>query len=478
MARLRLHLRTQYLLLFTLVAVLPVVVLGVIEWAILQRSLTTGVPETFVGSFALGVGVTVLVAVGFAFWLSERMSLPLQQVSLAMQRLSLGQPTPPLKFAPTALEVQVLVDSFVTMSQRITEQAQANQQLLANLTAEKDKLELIIEAIAEGVLVYGLAGRVITANSAFYELLATNPTDLGNWQGIRLYDAQGERVPLRETIFKRVMAEGLPLRELNRLENHQGQSRMIQTTCAPLKAVTGEILGGVAVIRDVTLQKEGERLREDFVATLTHDLKTPVLAAVQTLNFTLNGQYGALNPQQTRMLQAVVQSHQALLGLIECLLLIYRYEAGRMVLQREPTDLTALVTQCLQELTPLAQARQVALQIETRDPCWTAVDSQQLRRVLVNLIDNALKFTPSGGSVQVQIAQTAQGCLGIIQDTGRGIPPEQLGTLFARFQGSHHPMGTGLGLYLCRQVVEAHGGQIWAKSELGQGSTFCFLLPS
>lgn len=470
----RLNLRSQYLLLFTSAAVVPVVVLGVVQWSLVERQ-GTGVPGSFLSLLGLGVAITLFMAVGFAFWLSERVSQPLQQISLAMQGLvgDNADVRPPIT---SVLEIQLLVDSFTIMRQRIRAETLANRELLTSLTAEKDKLALVIETIAEGVLVYNLEGQVITANQAFYHVLQRSPEGSFDWATLQFYDVSNQPIPLLENVFSRAMTEG-PLTEINRLEDDQGYNRILQITAGPLKAPQGALLGGVAVIRDVTAQKESERLREDFVATLTHDLRTPVLAAVQTLSFTLDGQYGSLNAGQERILTAVVQSHRELLGLIECLLTIYRFEVGRMVLRPEVTDLVPLVAQCCQELTPLAQTRQIKLVQDALSPCPVPVDRQQFRRVVINLLDNALKFTPSGGEVRVWVGGRAEGGEIRVQDNGRGIAPERLETLFARFQNGDAIAGTGLGLYLCRQVVEAHGGRIWVESTLGMGSTFYLVVP-
>ncbi len=429
-------------------------------------------------SFGIGLLVTTLGSIGFAFWLSERISQPLQNLSVQMQAIAGGHPPPqPLAAtAATALEVQVLIDSFKTMNERIRSETEANQALLASLSAEKTKLELIIEAIAEGVLVYDLEGRIITANRTLWTLIKSEPAAVPDWQSLELRDALGEPVAPRQAVLARAITSG-PLSALYRRTAAGGTGRILQITAAPLRSVTGESAGGVAVVRDVTEQKEGERLREDFVATLTHDLRTPLLAAVQTLNFALDGQYGPFSQSQKEIFQAVVESHRELLGLVESLLTIYRYEAGRIELHKQPTELAPFIEQCLGELGALARARNLSLSLESVEDLPTVpVDRQQLRRVVVNLVDNALKFTPVGGKVHLQIKASGAGVEVAVHDSGRGILPARQAHLFTRFtqEGSY---GTGLGLYLCRQIVEAHGGQIWADSKPGLGSTFYFTLP-
>ncbi|AGY59291.1 ATP-binding protein [Gloeobacter kilaueensis] len=456
------------------------------SWGVVVNSAAS---EALVGPFAnnlpgfgAGLGLTALAAVGFAYWLSERISRPLQQLSERMQGLALGNsldPPPTLLAPATALEVQVLIDSFRTMRQRIGSEAAANRRLVANLSAEKGKLELIIESITEGVLVYEESGQVITANSALWTQLDSAPATLTDWRALPLRDALGETLPSERSVLARAVRLGSPESALYRLARPGSPLRILQIAAAPLRIPEGSIIGGVAIVRDVTAQKESERLREDFVATLTHDLRTPLLAAVQTLGFTLEGQYGPLSDGQQQILLAVIESHRELLGLVESLLTIYRYEAGRMRLRKEPTDLVALTASCLEEVGTLATARKLSLSLDAPNhlppvPC----DRQQLRRVIINLVDNALKFTPTGGRVEVRLLCQDAGVQLSVRDTGRGIAPEKQAALFVRFaQADSYSTGTGLGLYLCRQVIEAHGGRIWVESEPGLGSTFAFDLP-
>jgi len=242
------RLRSQYLLLFTSAAVVPVVVLGVVQWSLVERQ-GTGVPSSFLSLLGLGVGITLFMAVGFAFWLSERVSQPLQQISLAMQGLAEdnADALPPIT---NVLEIQLLVDSFATMRQRIRAETLANRELLTSLTAEKDKLALVIEAIAEGVLVYDLEGRVITANRAFYHVLQRTPDWPFDWATLRFYDSNNRLIPALETVFSRAMGQG-PFTEINRLEDDQGYNRILHITAGPLKAPQGTLLGGVAVIREI-----------------------------------------------------------------------------------------------------------------------------------------------------------------------------------------------------------------------------------
>ncbi|WP_373531263.1 ATP-binding protein [Vampirovibrio sp.] len=247
-----------------------------------------------------------------------------------------------------------------------------------------------------------------------------------------------------------------------------------------------EAKGFVVVLRDIAQRKEIERLRDDFMSTLTHDLRTPLLAAIQTLGFFADGTLGTLSPKQLELIQMLTQSNRELLGLVNVLLEVYKYESGRQKLILDTVSLKDLLGQITQELDALASHREHALSLSllgdlSADGCKVWGDKQELKRVFVNLIGNAIHFTPKQGVIQVQIQINEAGQLQIdVVDNGRGIPATDIPRLFQRFsQGTskQRSSGSGLGLYLSRQIVEAHHGQIGVESEEGAGSRFYVILP-
>lgn len=241
--------------------------------------------------------------------------------------------------------------------------------------------------------------------------------------------------------------------------------------------------GVVLVCRDIARRKEAERLREDFVSTLTHDLRTPLLASIQTLGFFLDleGPLRVTSEEQRNMLTMMRDSHQQMLALVNALLDVYRYEAKQQKLLMGPLRMKDLVSHVIAELQALAQNKHQTLTHQLDDTCPVIQgDMQAIRRVLTNLVGNALHYTPAGGQITLHAQWDDETLTLIVEDNGRGIPAKDLPQLFERFaQGTsrHRTTGTGLGLYLSRQIVEAHGGKIWAESTEGQGSRFMFQLP-
>lgn len=237
----------------------------------------------------------------------------------------------------------------------------------------------------------------------------------------------------------------------------------------------------VGVIRDVRAQKEMERLRDDFIATLTHDLRTPLLAAIQTLKFFLDGSLGELEDKQKVLLSTMQKSNEDLLGLVNALLEVYKYEAGRLTLCKTNFAFKDLVEQCYSELAPLAQKKNIefSLNFNPEDDLLINADRSEIRRVITNLCGNAINYTKLAGKVDIEVKQQEGDVIFSVTDNGNGIPAEDIPHLFKRFsQGTSkkRSTGTGLGLYLSRQIVEAHDGKIWLESKLNKGSEFSFLL--
>ena len=236
----------------------------------------------------------------------------------------------------------------------------------------------------------------------------------------------------------------------------------------------------VGVIRDVTEQKKADKLRDDFIATLTHDLRTPLLAAIQTLKFFLDGAVGELDEKQKLLLATMQKSNEDLLGLVNALLEVYKYDAEKLTLNKTNFNIYELAKHVYDELKPLSDNKKIKFEINCNNKDIEVVaDRSELRRVICNLCGNAINYTPSEGAVTITIKQESNDLIFSVSDTGCGIPSEDIPNMFQRFsQGTSkkRSAGTGLGLYLSRQIIESHGGKIWLESKVDKGSEFSFIL--
>jgi two-component system, NarL family, sensor kinase len=233
-------------------------------------------------------------------------------------------------------------------------------------------------------------------------------------------------------------------------------------------------------------QEQLARVREDFASTLTHDLKTPLLGALETLKAWEQGKFGTVTPTHYKILAKMIRSHQSTLQLVETLLDVYRNDTEGLQLELAPVDLVTIAQAAIASLTDLASSRQVYINLgygdsDFRRTIWVRGDALQLERVFTNLLTNGINHSRRGGKVEVVFESQAGSCVVKVLDNGLGITAAQLPHLFERFYQGHsdrQAKGAGLGLYLTRQIIAAHGGTIWAENRLPQGALFCFRLPA
>ncbi|MCC5650075.1 hybrid sensor histidine kinase/response regulator [Nostoc sp. XA013] len=237
-------------------------------------------------------------------------------------------------------------------------------------------------------------------------------------------------------------------------------------------------------------QQKMARQREDFVSRLTHDLRTPLVAADRMLGLFEMETFCKISPEMKQAIAVMIRSNQNLMEMVNTLLEVYRFEAGKKTLNWEECDLREISQEVVSELSPLTSEKGLIMKIDTsgldplsKNPSVIMGDRLELRRVINNLIANAIKFTDTGG-ITIRIFETSShpgnpdSVTIEIEDTGYGIAPEDQATIFERFrQGKHKRSGSGLGLHLSHRIIEAHAGTIQVTSELGKGSLFTMQLP-
>ena len=229
--------------------------------------------------------------------------------------------------------------------------------------------------------------------------------------------------------------------------------------------------------------RELDRMKADFFATMSHELRTPLTSIKEGTGLLLEGVGGEISEKQQKLLGILAQESNRLINLVNSLLDLSKMEAGMMTYDFTKGSIDALIKRAVAEIAPLLEAKQIRLESALATPLPpVTLDPERVLQVLRNLLGNAVKFTPTGGQVRVAARRT-DGELEIsIKDSGPGIPAENLLSIFEKFnqgsrQNGHTRLGTGLGLAIAKNIVLSHGGKIWAESQLGQGSTFIFVLP-
>lgn len=239
--------------------------------------------------------------------------------------------------------------------------------------------------------------------------------------------------------------------------------------------------GTVIALRDVTEKRHLMERRLDFYSMMAHDLRAPLQNMLLRSTLLARGRYGRLDDAVLLELQRVEESGQQLVSLLDDFLEIARFESLSHNLSRDPVDLCAVVDEVVQEYRPSVEGQGLSLLVRCSDSSvFVTGDPRRLRQVLVNLLTNAIKFTAAGGRISVKAWQEGSDAFLEVQDSGRGIPEDLKDTLFARYVRHHDGedvRGTGLGLMIVREIVEAHGGVISVKSQLGKGSCFRVTIP-
>lgn len=259
-------------------------------------------------------------------------------------------------------------------------------------------------------------------------------------------------------------------------------NRILDVMVSPLFNERGEIRGAIIVFTDVTEKKRLEKVRQDFISNVSHELKTPLTSIKAMVEVLLEG--GAEDSKLRKdFLENINQEVDRLSRLVSDLLLLSRLESDREFLNPVPTDFVTLINRAVSRFQPRAMKEGLTLSLDIKGEIPPLkVDVNYIDQVISNLIDNAIKYTPSGGRIDVIVEDIGKGIKVSVRDTGIGIPKEDLPRIFERFYRGEKSRnlslgGVGLGLSIVKHIVEAHGGKVGVESEIGKGSTFYFIIP-
>ncbi|MDF2629323.1 MAG: VicK [Symbiobacteriaceae bacterium] len=342
---------------------------------------------------------------------------------------------------------------------------------LVELSQEKARLETILRTMADGVLLVDAKKRIVMMNPAaetFFKLTAGEAKGRDHLEITHHFDL--------DQAMERVLRTGEPA--MLEIKRARPEEQVLELRLASF----GEDRGVLVVLSDITRARKLEQMRTEFVSNVTHELRTP-LTSIHGFAETLLE--GALDdPETARHFVSIIhRESEHLSRLIEDILDLSRIEGGRWKVKREPVHLHDVAADAVGRLTTKAEGLGVDLRIRVpADLPEIEGDSVRLAQVLLNLVDNALKYTPAGGSVTVSAEEAGKLLRVKVTDTGTGIPKADLPRIFERFYRvdkarSRSTGGTGLGLSIVKHIVEAHGGSVGVDSDLGRGTTFYFTLP-
>jgi two-component system phosphate regulon sensor histidine kinase PhoR len=374
-------------------------------------------------------------------------------------------------------------DELAELADTLNETARRLDGTIRSLSGERHRSSAILRSMVEGVAVIDAGEKIVFSNRAFSEILSLDPAAIEGRpviEVVRHSDLLG--------LIRRALAgeEGLQ----NDIALGIVHPRNFAVTAAPVQALEatataggdGKPAGAVVVLHDVSELRRLERVRQDFVANVSHEFKTP-LTAIQGFAETLLG--GALeDPRSNRRFLEIIREHAVRLArLTDDLLKLARIEAGKLEVQFSAVSVLELVERCAETTLLKASRKRIVLEIDVpAELPAVRGDAMLLREVLQNLLDNAIQYTPEGGRIHVSATAGEREVILTVADTGIGIPLADQVRIFERFYRvdaarSREAGGTGLGLSIAKHIVETHGGRLWVISEVGHGSAFSFSIP-
>ncbi len=429
-----------------------------------------GALASLYGSIAVSAIVVAVLAAIIGLYVSRRISGQMREIKVGAERLAAGDFTHKL-FVPR-------VEEFASVAESINRMAEELDDKLRRLTHERNEREAVLASMVEGVLAVDADERVIAVNAAAARLLDTDPAA-----------AEGRAIQeiVRNPDLQHVVAQTLgghrPV-EADIVMRVGAEERSLQANGTLLHGDDdGGDVGAVVVLNDVTRLKRLEAVRRDFVANVSHELKTPV-TSIKGFAETLED--GALDDPDTarRFVRIIAGQADRLNSIIEDLLALSTLEQSgdSPLLQLEEADLCDVVAVALEVCGPKADAKSIELREDCPGRLLARVSPPLLEQAVVNLIDNAVKYSAEGGSVVVRLEERGDEVVVSVTDEGQGVAREHLPRLFERFYRvdkarSRDLGGTGLGLAIVKHVAQIHGGRVSVDSVLGRGSTFRIHLP-
>ncbi len=443
---------------------------GIVGALYLNASLS-GVYQTLhdVRTILLGATLLALAITGMAaFALAETVTGPVGAITHRAAEMAAGDFSQPIEVT-TDDEVGRLASMFNYMAERLRD-------TLSQIGEEKRRLEVVLTNMADGVVALDAGGRIMLANPRALQLMQAQSDEIME----KPIAAILPQAPL-ESPIEEVLAGG---EQVTVRFQMSAPHRVVRAHLAPIRSdeSEGRARGLVLVLQDITEQEEEEARRKEFVANVSHELKTP-LTTIKSYVETLIG--GAVDDVEVRdrFLGVVLDESDRMSRMVRDLLDLSLIDSGRMEWQREMVDLSKLIDDACGKLAPRAGSKGVSLGYRANSAVPRVhADRDRIEQVLVNLITNAVDYTPEGGQIRVIAGRDGDRVKVSVVDDGLGIPSEELDRIFERFYRvdkarARTSGGTGLGLAIAREIVESHGGEIRANNRESGGTVMTFFLP-
>ncbi|MDB5178460.1 MAG: multi-sensor signal transduction histidine kinase [Patescibacteria group bacterium] len=360
-----------------------------------------------------------------------------------------------------------------------------NANLYHDVNARRERWEAVFRFTEEGIVIFDRSGTIVGFNPASTEITQYNAAEAIGQPFARIIKTIGpEGAGAGLAPLERVLGEGITIAKSEQLiESRTGSRIWTEVSYSPIFDDTGRVTSGIAIIRNTSKDREVEEIKSDFISIVSHELRTPLTAIKGFLSMTLKGDFGALAGKQYHYLSRVYQSNQRMIDLVEDLMDATYIESGKINLAISPVAMESVISEVVSELAAKGAANQIMINVRRRQRLpLVLADETRLHQIVLNLVDNAIKYSMPGTEVEIDFKIQGDELITTVADHGVGISKNQIDRLFTKFGRIFNPLsvqagGTGLGLYIVKNLVESHNGRIWVTSQEGKGSKFHFSLP-
>jgi PAS domain S-box-containing protein len=360
-----------------------------------------------------------------------------------------------------------------------------NANLYHDVNARRERWEAVFRFTDEGIVIFNRQGTIVGFNPASTDITQYLASEAIGKPFAKIINTIGpENAGAGLSPLERVLGEGITIAKSEQLiESRTGARIWTEISYSPIFDDAGRVTSGIAIIRNTTKDREVEEIKSDFISIVSHELRTPLTAIKGFLSMTLKSDFGALSEKQYHYLSRVYQSNQRMIDLVEDLMDATYIESGKINLSIAPVAMETVIGEVVSELAAKGAANQIMIHVRRRQRLpLVLADETRLHQILLNLVDNAIKYSMPGTNVEVDFKIQDDNLITTVSDHGVGISKNQIDRLFTKFGRIFNPLsvqagGTGLGLYIVKNLVESHGGRIWVTSQEGKGSRFHFSLP-
>jgi PAS domain S-box-containing protein len=372
----------------------------------------------------------------------------------------------------------------------ITNATQALERDKARTIFEKRRTEMVLESISAGLVVVNREGKISMMNSAAEKLFGVSALEK---RGAKLTEEAGEglMLALSKNIGEHETEQGVDRpQEIELISADETTKKIIQASSAVVQDEKGQTVGMVALLNDITKQKEIENMKAEFIADVTHELRSPLTAVKSAMSLFTSQKLGVLNDNQNKFLAIISNNVERLAKLVDTMLDISRMEAGMTKLDLNKISPAQLAHRVINNLQPLALDKNLELELIAEENLIpVAMDGNKIIQVITNLLSNAIKFSPDASRVIIStkivdsvFGHDERGLQFSVKDVGIGIPKEEQAKIFMKFYQAKQPSatakkGSGLGLSITQEIVRLHQGKIWVESEPNQGAEFFVVIP-